>query len=424
MAQRANLFTLPDQPTENSMLSAPTRSRMMIMGPDKQQLWDHFIAASPTGHLLQCWAWGEVKRAFGWEPLRIAFWDASFQHLVAGAQVLLRPIPLTGYSVAYLPKGPVLDWSDTELSQSFFTALHALLKTRRVAFLQMEPDLPEKVQILSPERSEEGFDASGTIPDPETFFGGRYSVAQGQMVARHLKALGFLPNQDHIQPIRTIVVDLTPDEATIALRQTRSRRYNANLAARRGVTIRPARGLDDLRRWYSLLEITRERNRFAGHPFAYYQRAWEELRASDQVQLFLAEHGGKLLAGAFVTLVGKQSVYLYGASSNDERHLKPNDLLQREAIRQAKAQGAAFYDMWGIAATDDPADPQAGYTAFKQGWGGQVIQFIGTFDYIYVPTAHSAFVVGKKLLKSLVAARAALRQRRGPSRGINRASQK
>jgi lipid II:glycine glycyltransferase (peptidoglycan interpeptide bridge formation enzyme) len=388
---------------------------MTYMDQTKRTLWDRFITESPNCHVLQSWAWGELKRAFGWEPLRLGFWDPSFHHLVAAAQVLLRPIPLTGYSLAYVPKGPVMDWSDTALTQSFFTALHSHLSKRRIAFLRIEPDLPEKIHLLSPERSVDLLDAA-CVAKPEAFFGGRYSVAQSKKVTQQLEELRFLHTCDHAQPLRTIAVDLTPDEATIVLRQTRSRRYNANLAARKGVTIRLASSLDDVRRWYNLLEITRERNRFVGHPFSYYQRAWEALTAANQVQVFLAEHAGKLLAGAFVTLVGNQSTYLYGASSNEARNLKPNDLLQREAMCWAKAQGAAFYDMWGIADTDDPSDPQAGYTSFKQGWGGQVIEYVGSFDYVYSPTAYQAFLVGKKLLKSLVTARASLRQKRGTSK--------
>ncbi len=416
MSQRMDLFTQLGEPVKPGVLFVPDRSQMTVMDETRRSLWDRFITESPNCHFLQSWAWGEVKRAFGWEPLRIGFWDSSFHHLVAAAQVLLRPIPLTGYSFAYLPKGPVMDWSDTTLTQSFFAALHSLLSARRVAFLRMEPDLPEKVHLLSTERSDDLLDVS-CAAKPEAFFGGRYSVAQGRMVTQQLEERGFLHTHDHAQPLRTIAVDLTPDEATITFRQTRSRRYNANLAARKGVTIRPGCGLEDLRRWYQLLEITRERNRFVGHPFSYYQRAWEELKAANQVQIFLAEHAGKLLAGAFVTLVGRQSTYLYGASSNEERNLKPNDLLQREAMRWAKAQGAAFYDMWGIADTDDPADPQAGYTSFKQGWGGQVIQYVGTFDYVYVPAAYRVFLVAKNLMKSLASARAALRRRGGPSKG-------
>ncbi len=159
------------------------------------------------------------------------------------------------------------------------------------------------------------------------------------------------------------------------------------------------------------MEITRKRNRFTGHPFSYYQRAWELLGAVHQGHLLLAEYAGKLLAGAFITLVGQQGIYLYGASGNERRNLMPNHLLQWEAMRWAKAQGATLYDLWGIADSDDPAHPEAGLSGFKRGWGGQVITYIGTFDYVYAPTPYLCFRGGRAIRQQVTALRASLRRR-------------
>ena len=85
-------------------------------------------------------------------------------------------------------------------------------------------------------------------------------------------------------------------------------------------------------------------------------------------------------------------------------------------MRWAKSQGATFYDMWGIAPTDDPADPQAGLTGFKRGWGGQVVEFVSGFDYVYDEAAYRTFLAERKLMNSVVSARAALRRARGTAR--------
>ena len=67
--------------------------------------WDALVSCDPRGHLLQTWAWGELKAAYGWRPLRLAVERDGA--LVAGAQVLFRALgPL---SIAYIPKGPALD---------------------------------------------------------------------------------------------------------------------------------------------------------------------------------------------------------------------------------------------------------------------------------------------------------------------------
>ena len=360
---------------------ASDRLQMIELSSGDQARWERLVAASPAGHLLQCWAWGELKRTCGWNPLRLALWDADEERLLAGAQVLLRPIPLTAYSLAYIPRGPIIDWADAALCQTFFTALHTFLRARQVAMLRVEPDVPD-------------------------------STAQGYTVVEHLTSMGFRRTPDYVQVPRTITVDLTPDEQTIRQRQKPKWRYNTKLALRKGVTIRPAASLEDVRRWYDLLEITRQRDHFAGHTCSYYQRAWALLGAANQARLFLAEQAGTLLAGVFITRVGNQGIYLYGASGNERRSAMPNHLLQWEAMRWAKAQGATLYDLWGIADTDDPAHPEAGLTFFKRGWGGQVVTYIGAFDYVYALSAYRLFMGGRKITRQITALRAALRRSR------------
>ncbi len=280
-----------------------------VLEADQRAQWDTFVAEAPHGHVLQSWGWGELKAAFGWRPLRVACWDGDQQRLLAGVQVLCRPLPFSGLSIAYAPKGPVLDWSNTSLCEQFFQALHPLLRAQRVALLRIDPDLPESISVPAEDSGEEV--ASSTASEAEAAaFGDLYSVAEGSRVVRQLRALGFRAVEDSIQPRRTIAIDLRPDEHTIAARQKPKWRYNTGLAARKGVAVRPASTVADLERWYELMQTTSQRDRFAIHTFAYYRRAWELLGAANQARLLLAEHDGKLLAGIFVTLMGREGMYL------------------------------------------------------------------------------------------------------------------
>jgi len=388
--------------------SPSTGDQITLLGNDQHLLWDTFVAAAPHGHLLQSWNWGELKAAFGWRPLRVAFWDADRQRILAGAQILCHALPFTPFSIAYVPKGPILDWSDELLCQRFFQELHPLLRARHIAFLRIDPDLPESISILAAESGEDA-EAASSHPAPlaaADLFGGLYSVAEGIRVQQRLRALGLHAVEDSIQPRRTIAVDLLPDERTIALRQKPKWRYNAGLAARKGVTMRVATSPDDVERWYELMQITSQRDRFAIHTLAYYQHAWNMFRETNQARLLLAEHEGKLLAGIFVTLVGREGIYLYGASSNEGRNLMPNHLLQWEAMRWAKAQGATLYDLWGVAESENLNDPMAGVYRFKRGWGGKMVRYIGSFDYVYSPLMYRSITLGRRLLKRFAAGRA------------------
>ncbi len=383
-------------------------AQLQILQADQHLLWDTFVGSASHGHILQSWGWGELKAAFGWRTLRVVLWDSDQRQILAGAQILFRAIPFTPLSIAYIPKGPVLDWSDTALCQRFFHLLHPLLRARHVALLRIDPDLPESINWPATEGAEEGEHAPSDPADvaADATFGGLYSVSEGEYITQQLRSLGFRAVEDSIQPRRTIAIDLTPDERTIALRQKPKWRYNAGLAARKGVTVRVATSQDDLQRWYELMQVTSQRDRFAVHTLDYYLYAWKVFGEVNQARLLLAEHEGKLLAGIFVTLLGREGIYLYGASGNEGRHLMPNHLLQWEAMRWVKAQGATLYDLWGIAETEDLNDPMAGVYRFKRGWGGRMIRYIGSFDYVYSPLTYRGITWGRDLLKQVASVRA------------------
>jgi len=331
---------------------------LQVVAPSQRTLWDAFLHEHPHGHLLQSWRWGDLKEATGWQPVRLALWDQDEQRIVAGAQVLRYTaphIPLRLGHLAYVPKGPVLDWTRPELCDAFFTQLHRWLRTHGALALRIEPPLG--------------------VGTPEEKLARPYLDAPGARAVHP------------VQPLRTIVVDLQADEDELRARMKDKTRYNIGLATRRGVTIRVAQTLDDARNWYALLQVTGERDRFGVHTQDYYLRAWELLQEQAYGRLFLAEHEGDLLAGIFVSVFAHEGIYLYGASSNERRNLMPNYLLQWEAMRWARSRGARQYDLWGIPDTDDADEAMAGVYRFKRGWGGRVVHFIGGIEYVYRPLA-------------------------------------
>ena len=326
---------------------------------EQQHQWDAFISASPSGHLLQSWGWGELKASAGWHPLRLALWDTQREQIVAAAQVLRRTplhLPLALGHLAYIPKGPVFDCSSHDVSylvQTFFSQLHSILIKQGALALQAE-------------------------------FACEVESQDSKSLIRDLDLMHFQQVQA-IQPGRTILLDLRPDEDTLLANMKEKWRYNIRLAGRRGVQIRVAETVEDVQNWYGLLQTTSIRDRFGIHTLEYYLRAWQIFAPRKQARLFLAHYNGQPLAGIFVGLMAKQAVYLYGASSNEQRQLMPNYRLQWEAIRWAKQAGAVTYDFWGIPETDEQSEAMAGVYRFKSGWGGRIVRFLGNYECLYHP---------------------------------------
>lgn len=328
----------------------------------QREEWDAFVSGHGQGHLLQSWDWGELKASATWRPLRLALCASDSGKIVAAAQVLQRTawhLPAYAGHLAYVPQGPVLDWRAVlpghgeRLAPLFLHTLRAFLGQRGALALQVEPHL------------------EATTP-------------AGQAALAVLHELNFYATRP-VQPVRTIILDIQPDEERLLAGMKEKWRYNVRLAARRGVEVDIARDQEDLRAWYALLAATGERDRFGIHTFAYYRKVWQVLGPRQRARLFVARAQGELLAGVYVGLLGREATYLYGASGNAHRNLMPNYLLQWEAIRWARKAGATSYDFWGIPATERADEAMAGVYRFKSGWGGRIVSWLGNYEYVYRP---------------------------------------
>ncbi|GIK43059.1 MAG: hypothetical protein BroJett011_68920 [Chloroflexota bacterium] len=332
--------------------------------PTPAAQWDSRLLAR-HGHLLQSWAWGELKSRFGWSAVQLYAPGGD-----TAAQILFRRLPL-GLTLAYIPKGPVLDWTNSEQSRAFFAALHAEARKRRAILLKVEPNL------WSPDFS---LDSPGI-----------------EAAANFLRTSGFT-SADAIQPRTSLVIDLSGDEAAILAAMKQKTRYNIRLAEKKGVTVRQG-GPEDVTIFYQLAQITAARDSFGVHSLDYFRAAYD-LFAPGRCALFLAEFEGRPLAALMAFSFGREAYYFYGASANKQRNLMAPYLLQWEAIRWAKSQGCTRYDLWGIPDAD-PVTLEAefeyrhdnlwGVYRFKRGFGGQWVQSIGAFDYVYNPLLYQFY---------------------------------
>lgn len=322
-----------------------------LLNHNDRDAWNRFVACSPYGHILQSWEWGEIKGRTGWRPLRLALLDQA--EIRAAAQVLIRSLPYGVGRLAYVPKGPVLDYSDPGLLDPMLDALRELATRERVISLKIEPEVVE--------------------PDP---------------VAGSLLAEGLVPAPP-VQMRSTIWVDLSADEDEILARQKQKTRYNIRLAERKQVEVRSGSS-DDLPAWYRMYEVTSRRDTFTIHGLDYYRTVLEVLQPHGLADLLLAYHEGDLLAGIIVFAFGHEAQYMYGASSNEKRNLMAPYLLQWRGMQWAKARGAQVYDLWGIPDRLDESEDLWGVYRHKRGYGGEIVRYIGAFDLVRAPLQHMA----------------------------------
>lgn len=325
--------------------------------------WDHFVAGHGDGHILQTSPWGALKAQFGWTGQRIGL--ARGDELTAGALVLYRRLPAGLGQLAYVPRGPLVDWTDEEQVTSLLAALDHAVQSQGATVLTLEPELSDE-----PTHRE------------------------------RLRSLGFRSAPfGAVQPRRTLVVDIGPDEETILTEMKSKTRYNIRLAARKGVRVREAIEAD-LPAFHALMGMTADRNRFDVHSPDYYEAAYRLFVPRGWARLLLAEAAGETAATLMVFALPPKAWYFYGASGNAHREKMPTYLLQWEAMRWAKSLGCTTYDLWGVPDEDAHTletqftrrqDGLWGVYRFKRGFGGRLVRSVGAWDRVYLPSRYRLY---------------------------------
>ncbi len=306
------------------------------------------------------------------------------------------------FSIAYIPLMPELPFECTSeevinaamaddgetvavVNQEFVTP-----ETQTIEFASLLSELSKALKPLLPKNTMViRFDPEVTftnLEDRDLFNYGLKTVAWADK-------LKLKKNKVDIQPPDSTLVSLEGTEDEILARMHQKWRYNIRLSERKGVIIKKYNGdsaeiSSKIDKFYELTKETNARDGNASHAKSYYRdlilssaKQLKEGKDVPEVNLYIAEHEGDEIA-SIVTLFSKtESVYLYGASSNSKRNLMPNHLLQWTAMKDAKAYGSKYYDMYGMPPEGkDENHPMHGLYMFKANFGGKNIHRTGSWD--------------------------------------------
>jgi lipid II:glycine glycyltransferase (peptidoglycan interpeptide bridge formation enzyme) len=383
-------------------------------------LWNEWIARLPESHLLQTWEWGQVKAHYGWKPLGITWyetrpmeWHTSTFEFHPGSQAVVatESSPGNGYTkstfeqslprepqaaalilqrtlsigrfaarlrVMYIPKGPILDWTNAPLRRKVIDDLQALARQRGAIFIKIDPDV----------RLGEG------VPGQP----GSQEDKVGAEVTADLHERGWHFSDEQIQFRNTVLIDLSPSEEEILGRMKQKTRYNIRLAERKGVTVRVGKPAD----WgllYHMYAETSLRDGFVIRDEGYYHTIWDTFYTSegalnaDQpgIEPLIAEVAGEPVAAVLIYRFAGKAWYLSGMSVDAHREKMPNYLLQWEAMRRAKAAGCTVYDLWGAPEVFNEMDSLWGVFRFKEGLGGKVVRTLGAWDFPSRPVIYRLY---------------------------------
>ncbi len=314
--------------------------------------WDDFLAAK-TGCLYEQSAlWARVKSLQGWRPVRLTIHRGG--RVVAGFQVLRRRIAGFG-GIGYVSKGPVVEVDHGELVPLVVSRLKETLRRERIHLVIVHPPGDSKTLLRQMERA------------------------------------GFRPDRLVRMIDATLLIDLSQDLEDILRNMKKDKRKAIRQGLRRGIRVR-AGNESDIPRFFELMKATCERQGVAPNPsdVRFFQALWRTFSPGGHVRLFMAEHEGACIAGAWGICFGDTFRSWKVGWNGKFGHLKPNQVLRWEMIQWAKEQAYAWFDFFGISASA-AASPGAklsdldGISKHKLGYGGSVHRFPPAYAYACNP---------------------------------------
>ena len=312
------------------------------------QEYEAFVQSHPKGNFAQSYLWGKQKPAWIWKAIAVRGEDGAIKGAMA---VMIRQMPIVKKTMMYACRGPVCDLDDRETFAALLEGAKALAEEYGSYVIKIDPDVPS---------SNEDF-------------------------ARMLQSFGFRSkdggkNFEAIQPkyvFRLCVDGKTEEEVQADFHQ--KWRYNIRVAQKKGVEVKIC-GKEMVPAFADLMLTTGVRDGFVTRQPEYFAAMLDNL--GEHCRLYMAFHEGQPIAGTLAIHYGDKVWYLYGASSNEHRNLRPNYLLQWEMIRWAIETKCRIYDFRGVSGDVSEDNPLYGLYRFKKGFGGDFTEFVGEMDLV------------------------------------------
>lgn len=289
-------------------------------------------------HPLQSPEWGKFREKTGVKVIRLNNW-----------QLTVHPIPRTPWTILYFPKGP-------KPNKLMLDELRKIGGQERAILVKLEPN------IRADQKTKDFLLANGCQPGQPLFT--KY----------------------------TFQLDLTKTEEEILAGMKSKTRYNIRVAQRHGVEVVEDNSQKAFEAYLKLTFETTKRQGFYAHTPQYHRLLWETLAPTGMYHLFLAKYQDRILAAYVFFTFDKILYYPYGASTREHREMMAPYALFWEAIRFGKKQNCRVFDMWGSPGPNpNPKDSWYGFHRFKEGFGGELVEFLGTYDLIINPAIYPLY---------------------------------
>ena len=323
---------------------------MKIVEIKDRERYNNFVKTQKHSQFLQSWEWGEFQKSAGNKVLRFGIEDED--KLVFVISLIKKSLPL-GMNYFYAPRIGIKYLSEDVLA-FLFKEIKKEAKNEKAMFLRFEPLDNFKIQ------------------------------SRNYMRDKIHKTID-------IQPSKTLILDIFKSEDELLKQMHQKTRYNIKLAARKNVEVRVIKDIDKyFDEFWQLMAQTENRDGFRLHDKNYYLKMLKF--NSKFIKLIAVFYQDKMLCANIVSFFGSLATYVHGASSSENRNLMAPYAMQWHTIKLAKEYGFKYYDFNGI---DEQKWP--GVTRFKKGFGGEEINYQGTYDLVFDSCKYNLYKLLRKI---------------------------
>ena len=375
----------------------------------------NFADKSPYKSFMQTPEIAHYRGSNGWTIYYLA---AKYHSGIKAASMLVARPTFLGKSTFIAPGGPLLDLEDQPLTDFFIKNLKKYVKNHNGYLLQISP----YYELI--ERDRHGESVKGGF--------------NHKKAVESLKNLGFREQKDPSQPKYMYALDIkgkTPEELMKDFKS--NTRGHIRKAEKMGVKVRELKR-EELKIFKEITEKTSERRGFTDRPLSYYEQMYDLFHDDGKIMYLVAGvddnvfsrnisrfsspetyipdgaekaarradfpgrpaydvSGEKVrsekdmsartpaanfipLSAAMFMLYGDEIVYLF--SGSDEKYMRDYNAqyeLQWHMIKYAAENNFKRYNFYGIHGLPDDSKNDGVYE-FKKGFGGQVLEYIGTWE--------------------------------------------
>lgn len=409
--------------------------------------FEKFTSTHSQATFLQSISWANLKKENGWEYELLGF--KNKKEVIAAVMLLSKNTPVKK-KMFYAPRGFIIDYHNTDLLKEFTLAIKEHVKKNEGIFFKIDPYIMKIQRDMDGNIVEEGINNSSVVNTlNELGFKEKCSKPGAQTLQS--KWMYWIPLKN-----RTLD-DVMKDMSSKTRQMIRKNEKN-------GVVIREG-GYEELDEFKNIMDHTGKRREFLSRSLKYYQDMYKSFGSGKDLKLYFAElqiektlnslkeevkcledeynkvmaniesgkakmnenklklkrdeiertkkriveyedlfskHGSVLMLGAIMYFIcGREVLSFIGGAYEEFLEFQPFYTLHYEMIKYAIDNNYEYYNFYGISSDLTPKDPMYGIYLFKKGFGGEVVELIGEYDYVVRPGYYALYDISYKIVHGL-----------------------